>query len=181
MHNDTVFRNLPPQYTWCHHSVLTAVVAFHPNCNLQYRELWWEWGEAVTTLQPYYLQNTKRIPGDCLEVDMENSESEYVQDGYSSVDITVVVLGRNHKLFHGVFWAHYCVWSRTSIRGGVHTCCVNCVDFRLGQGSYMLLRLSSMQHAWAPPLMEVRHYSASNAITQSNYAKYSISTQHCHM
>ena len=58
---------------------------------------------TATTLQPYYLQNAKRIPGDCLEVDMENSESEYVQDGYSSVDITVVVLGRNHKLFHGVF------------------------------------------------------------------------------
>ena len=135
MHNDIVFRKFPPQYTWRHHAVLTAVVAFHPNCNLQYRELWWEWGKAASTLQPYYLQNTKRIPGDCLEVDMENSESEYVQDGYSSVDNTVVVPGRNHKLFHGVFWAHYCVWSRTSIKGGVHTCwtCELCrLPFRAG-------------------------------------------------
>ena len=120
-------------------------------------------GSIYTTaiLSSEYKKNTWGLS---IEVDMENSESEYVQDGYSSVDNTVVVPGRNHKLFHGVFWAHYCVWSRTSIKGGVHTCCVNCVDFRLEQGSYMLLRLSSMQHAWAPPLMEVRHFECHNSI-----------------
>ena len=40
------------------------------------------------SLQPYYLQNAKRISETCLEVDVEHSESEFFQDGYSSVDMT---------------------------------------------------------------------------------------------
>ena len=45
------------------------------------------------------------------------------------------------------------------VTGGAHTCCVN---------SWILDTFT--QHVWTPPLAEVLHYSASNAVARSKYA-----------
>ena len=85
----------------------------------------------------------------------------------------VAVPGRDRALLCCVFdcvttfKALYC---RTSVKDG---------------GSYMLhidaqIPDTCLQHVWAPPLMEVLCYSASNAVMRSKYVtKCLISTQGC--